>query len=205
MVREAQRLRTEQRIITAATELFLESGYGATTLEAVAERAGVSVRTVYVRFDTKVRLFQRVIEAGTVGDAEPVPLPQRDWSVQAFTAATLDERIDAFAQGVAAMHERLGPLMAVNNEVEAGEPAVQESAQAARMATIEFLAAFWGGAARDGLLAPEADVEWLVATGATLSAAETRLLITRTYGWDEAAYGEWVASTWRRLVRGAEG
>ena len=52
-LRQAQIVQTEQRIVTAATELFLADGYVATTLEAVAKRAQVGARTVYLRFGTK--------------------------------------------------------------------------------------------------------------------------------------------------------
>jgi len=57
-LRQAQTALTEQRIATAATELFLADGYVATTLEAVARRARVAARTVYVRFGTKAGAVQ---------------------------------------------------------------------------------------------------------------------------------------------------
>jgi AcrR family transcriptional regulator len=52
-LRQAQVAQTEERIVAAATELFLGDGYTATTLEAVARRARVGARTVYLRFGTK--------------------------------------------------------------------------------------------------------------------------------------------------------
>ena len=71
-LRQAQTALTEQRILAAATELFLADGYVATTLEAVARRARVAARTVYVRFGTKAALFKRVVDVAIVGDTEPV-------------------------------------------------------------------------------------------------------------------------------------
>ena len=44
----------------------------ATTLEAVARRAQVGARTVYLRFGTKAALFKRVVDVAIVGDTEPV-------------------------------------------------------------------------------------------------------------------------------------
>jgi AcrR family transcriptional regulator len=190
-------------VIEAATVLFLRDGYSRTSLAAVAERARVGERTVYARFETKARLFQRVIEAATVGDSDSAPLPERDWSRRAMSAPTLAERIEAFADGVADMHERLGPLMAVNGEVEASEPEVQLSASAAREATVAFLGAFWGNAQRDGLLPEGTDVAWLVSTSVILSAAETRLIISRHHAWERAEYRRWLADTWSRLIAGA--
>jgi AcrR family transcriptional regulator len=50
-----------ERILDAATELFLAEGYGATSIEAVAQRAGVSKRTFYHRFPDKAALFAAVV------------------------------------------------------------------------------------------------------------------------------------------------
>lgn len=57
----ADALRLRQRILEAATELFLANGYGSTTIEAVAARAGISKRTLYHRFDDKPALFSAVV------------------------------------------------------------------------------------------------------------------------------------------------
>ncbi|HEY1725332.1 MAG TPA: TetR/AcrR family transcriptional regulator [Steroidobacteraceae bacterium] len=49
------------RILEVATELFLTEGYGTTSIEAVAERAGISKRTFYHRFENKQALFAAVV------------------------------------------------------------------------------------------------------------------------------------------------
>lgn len=57
----ADALLLRQRILKVATELFLAEGYGSTSIEAVAARAGISKRTLYHRFDDKAALFQAVV------------------------------------------------------------------------------------------------------------------------------------------------
>lgn len=57
----AQALQLRERILDVATELFLTEGYGTTSIEAVAERAGISKRTFYHRFDDKAALFAAVV------------------------------------------------------------------------------------------------------------------------------------------------
>jgi TetR/AcrR family transcriptional regulator, mexJK operon transcriptional repressor len=49
------------RILDVATGLFLGSGFGATSIEAVAKRAGISKRTFYHRFRSKEALFEAVV------------------------------------------------------------------------------------------------------------------------------------------------
>jgi TetR/AcrR family transcriptional repressor of mexJK operon len=53
--------RLGDRILEVATDLFLTDGYGATTIEAVAKRAGISKRTFYHRFTDKAELFGAVV------------------------------------------------------------------------------------------------------------------------------------------------
>ena len=57
----ADALKLRERILQVATELFLEQGYGSTSIEAVASRAGISKRTFYDRFDDKAALFAAVV------------------------------------------------------------------------------------------------------------------------------------------------
>ena len=63
----------EAAILDVATSHFLEFGYGATTLDAVARLAGGSKSTLYRFFPSKRDLFQAVV-ASVVSDAEGVSL-----------------------------------------------------------------------------------------------------------------------------------
>lgn len=59
-----RRRRKEARpgeLIAAALDLFVEHGYAATRVEAVAARAGVSKGTLFVYFPTKEALFKAVV------------------------------------------------------------------------------------------------------------------------------------------------
>lgn len=67
---DAERL--AHRIVDAASELFFGLGYGATTIEAVARRAGVSKRTFYHRFADKSALFSAVVHR-TIEQLRPPP------------------------------------------------------------------------------------------------------------------------------------
>lgn len=58
-----RRQETARRILAAAGELFARQGYAATTVEAVASRAGVGPATVYLRFGTKAALAARLLLA----------------------------------------------------------------------------------------------------------------------------------------------
>ncbi|EPY6813767.1 TetR/AcrR family transcriptional regulator [Klebsiella quasipneumoniae] len=53
-----------QTIVAAASELFLELGFQATTLDKVAQRAKISKLSIYRHFDNKEALFSAAIMAG---------------------------------------------------------------------------------------------------------------------------------------------
>jgi len=57
----AQAQQLGERILDVATQLFLAHGYGATSIEAVAQRARISKRTFYHRFPDKGALFSAVV------------------------------------------------------------------------------------------------------------------------------------------------
>lgn len=57
----AESARLSDRILDVATTLFLDDGFGATSIEAVAKRAGISKRTFYHRFHGKEELFEAVV------------------------------------------------------------------------------------------------------------------------------------------------
>ena len=203
-LRQAQIAQTEQRILTAATELFLADGYVATTLEAVAKRAQVGARTVYLRFGTKAALFKRVVDVAIVGDTEPVDVLGRDWMQAALTAPTAAERIAASAAAARQIMERTGALFAVAQQAAAVEPLIAAQWQLGREQTRYAHAVFWTRMAEDGLLDPVLDLDWLIDTSTILAAAETYLLITRLTNWGLDAYQDWLVTTSVRLSQAPE-
>jgi AcrR family transcriptional regulator len=200
-LRQAQIAQTEQRIIAAATDLFLADGYVATTLEAVAKRARVGARTVYLRFGTKAALFKRVVDVAIAGDTEHVDVLGREWAQAALTAPTAAERIAASAAVGRQIMERTGALFAVAQQAAAMEPLIAGFWQQGREQARHAHAVLWTRMADDGLLDPAVDLDWLIETSSVLAAAETYLLITRLTGWDLNAYQDWLATTLARLAR----
>jgi AcrR family transcriptional regulator len=60
--RQRQALETRRAIAQAARTLFSQGGYVATSIEAVAEQAGVAARTVYAIFGTKKAILGAICE-----------------------------------------------------------------------------------------------------------------------------------------------
>jgi len=77
---EAARL--PDRLLDAALELFNAQGYGGTSMEQIARRAGASTKTLYARFTDKPAVVQavvnRIIEASLKAAGAATPDPGRD-------------------------------------------------------------------------------------------------------------------------------
>lgn len=58
---KGQELLSRDRVLDSALMLFLEHGYGALNMDAVAREARVSMRTIYAHFGNKAGLFGAVI------------------------------------------------------------------------------------------------------------------------------------------------
>jgi TetR/AcrR family transcriptional repressor of mexJK operon len=71
----ADALLLRDRILGVATQQFLAEGYGSTTIEAIAARAGVSKRTLYDRFDDKAKLFAAVVHRIIAQIRPPADVP----------------------------------------------------------------------------------------------------------------------------------
>src|SRR5687768_12500402 len=76
-LRDEQARATRRAIVGAAGELFVELGWSRTTIDAVAERAGVSRKTVFTSVGGKAALLKLALDWALVGDDEPVPLADR--------------------------------------------------------------------------------------------------------------------------------
>jgi hypothetical protein len=65
-----RRAETAQAIVDATLALLAENGFQATTVDAIAERAGVAKNTIYRRWDSKEELIADALEQLTRPELE---------------------------------------------------------------------------------------------------------------------------------------
>lgn len=114
---------TRGRILDAAYASFAADGYRATTMQAVADRAGVAVQTVYFVFHTKDDLLCAVQERAVIGDERVPPLQQAELA-EVAAEPDLRRAVELFVRGNLAILERVGPLIPTWHAV-AGDPVGQ--------------------------------------------------------------------------------
>ena len=76
-LRDEQAAATRRRIVDAGRDLFIERGYAATTIDAIAERADVSRKTVFTAVGGKAAVLKLAFDWSLAGDDEPVPIADR--------------------------------------------------------------------------------------------------------------------------------
>ena len=122
-------------ILDAAHELFVATGYAATTIQAIAERAGVAVQTVYAVFGNKRELLRQLIERTITGDDEPLPITERAEAQAVAAEPDARRRAELDAALSRSITERVAPIVRVANEAAASDPelaAMMEAVKAAR-------------------------------------------------------------------------
>src|SRR5918998_73623 len=103
--RRAERQReTRRRIVEAAVELHTTLGPARTTVNAIAERAGVTRPTVYAHFPDERSLFQAC--SGQLRETVPPPDPTAWGSV-----SDAADRVATALRDLYAYYERLEPLL----------------------------------------------------------------------------------------------
>jgi TetR/AcrR family transcriptional regulator, regulator of autoinduction and epiphytic fitness len=107
----AERARqTRHRMLDSARALFITDGYPATTMERIADEAGVAVQTLYYTFRTKGHLLCEVVEATAAGQDDPVPVAQRAWTQEMLTATSGQRALALAVEHGADIFVRAAPL-----------------------------------------------------------------------------------------------
>ena len=124
--RRDRALATRRRMLQATYDLVTEIGYGATTMAAIAERAGVAEQTLYFTFHTKPAILSEVLHASVVGferwtpslhqevraDHRAVAREQMPWFGPFEDESDPRRALEHYVDGTAEIWARVGPLLA---------------------------------------------------------------------------------------------
>lgn len=130
--RQAQARRNREAILDAAQRQFLEGGYAATTIAAIAAEAGVSVETIYKAFGGKPGLVRAIYDRGLAG-REPVPAFQRadaireretdpraimrNWGTLTSEVSSIVSPIERLVRAAAASDPDMAALLKAHNDL----------------------------------------------------------------------------------------
>jgi len=190
----------QARVLEAARALFLEQGYGATSIDQIADAAGTSPQTVYATFGSKSGILRRVMDVAVGGDHEDIRLIERPEYGDAFAIADVRERIDRLSQLTAMVHRRSGELVALVERVAGSDPAVEELAAEIRGHQRSDGALMMETIPRDMFrrdLSPDQIIDITALLGGSMGWYD--LVIRR--GWTDEQYATWLSDAlWRTLM-----
>ncbi len=198
--RRARSAETRQGILDAAHELMVDLGYRATTIAAVAAKAGVNVDTVYELVGRKPVVLRELIEQAISGADRAVPAEERDYVRAVKAEPEPVEKLAIYAHAVRHIQQRMAPLFLALRDASSTEPealAVWREISQRRAANMRKLAGDLrdaGGLRQDLSINQAADVIWAT------NSAELYVLLTVERGWSPRRYEHWLSDTWRRLL-----
>jgi AcrR family transcriptional regulator len=191
---------TRRAVLQAARALFTERGYVATSVAAIAARAGVAVDTVYAAAGRKPALMRDLVETTLSGTDDAVPAEQRDYVVRIRAASSAREKVAIYAAAVAEIGIRMAPVhraLAEASVTDADCAALRAEISARRADNMRLFAADLRGTGelRADLTDDEvADIVW------SMNAAEYRALLVGERGWSAERFATWLADAWTRLL-----
>jgi AcrR family transcriptional regulator len=178
-------------VLDAAERQFLEQGYAATTIAAIAREAGVSVETVYKAFGGKAGVVRAVYQRGLTG-RRPVPAYERsdqmraeetdprvimrEWGRLTAEVASVVSPIRLLIRSAALLDPEMAALLKANDDER-----LQRMRHHARFLKER-------GYLRDGVKVNEAtDILW------TCSSVELYELLVLQRGWSLPRFAQFIA------------
>jgi AcrR family transcriptional regulator len=200
-LRERQASTTRRAVLDAARQLFIAQGYGATTVEQIAQRAGVSKPTVFSAVGNKQMVLRAVRDTAIAGDDEPVPVARRPAADQIRAEPDQRRAIALLAQhltGVASRYAQINEVL--HAAADGGEADLRElwdTEEDQRLTGARFwIEVLTGkGPLRPGLSHGDAvDVMWL------LMSPDNYYRLVHRRRWATQKYQRWLTTSITRLL-----
>lgn len=175
---------TRRSMLEAARDLFTAHGYAGTTVQAIADEAGVAVQTVYYTFGTKGALLREMFAFMAGRPGEPTDTADRGWVHEARTGTDPRRSLELAVVNGADLYRRFAPVMptvlaAVHDVPDVADAwrgmlAAKRDAVREQMAHLAAL-----GHLRSGL-----DVDTATDLSFAINSIEVYRLLTESCGWD---------------------
>ena len=190
--RQRQALETRRLIAEAAGNLFLERGYAATTMDAIAGEAGVAVSTVYAAFKNKRAVLKEIRLAWHDRTRA------REINAEAAGQSDPERRLEMVANANRRQWELGGGLIAIYQGAAAadrGAAAELEEALRGRRAALDRVVEGMGKSLRPGL-----GVNRAAGILRALCRAEVYQELVEESGWLPEEYESWLGETLKRQL-----
>jgi AcrR family transcriptional regulator len=187
---------TQRVIVGAASRLFLEHGYHATSIGRIASEAGVAVQTIYNAVGSKRDLLSRVLDFAAAGERAPVPVPQF-MREQAESDPDPDPRriIAQLVEFWRSALPRTAPVFRIIREAAAADPeiaALERDRSAQRLRNYQQAARLL---ADRKALRPKMTIDDAAAAIFAIGHPESYRALVLDGDWDDDDWSNWVQAT----------
>ncbi len=196
--RQASARRTRRAILDAAIKLFTRQGYGSTTLQEIADEAGVAVQTIYATLKNKRTILAEALDIAIAGDDAVVAVNERDWMTDVWTAATGEQRLQAYASAVAAIMTRASDMFTVVTSAALDDPRLvgldRETRRRRRTGATTVVKAV----AEVSALTPRLGLDRAIDVVWLLNSPAVHQQLVRDSGWSTDEYADWLGGALAR-------
>jgi AcrR family transcriptional regulator len=198
--RRAQAEETRALVVRTARDLFVENGYGHTTIAQIARAAGVSPETIYASFGNKATLLHRAWDITVGGDDEEVVFHERPEVLAIRAEPDLERRLVLQAAFSTQTAQRIAPFQLMVQAAAGADGAAAEMLDEMGRQRLVGITVMAEEAEATGQLAVPMeecrDVIWSMTDGVLWH----RLVTQR--GWTNERYSTWLGRMWvAQLVR----
>lgn len=189
---QEERRATQRLVVEAARNLFLTRGYVATTMDDIAQEAGVARQSVYKAGQSKADLLHLVTDIAVAGDDQEVMLLERPIYAGISDEPSPERQVQMAAALIAATMERLAPVWVAYREAAAVDSKAAANLVAAHRRRHETFAGMIHMLPEQRLRQPpeeSTDTAWAIGS------IDVFLLLRSIRGWDASHYSEWLSRT----------
>jgi AcrR family transcriptional regulator len=198
--RQAQARATRLKVIDAAKRVFIEHGYPATTIEAIAAAADVPLPTVYRLFGSKRALLTAVLDNAFGGDDQPIAFADRPAVRTARAEPDPAKMVSAFARIVRELMDRSSAIqhvLATAADVDADAAGLLAEIRRQRHVGQSRIVAALD---TTGTLDPSLDKAEAADIVYALLSPEVHRILTVERGWPADRYERWIARSLATLL-----
>jgi AcrR family transcriptional regulator len=189
---ESEREETRVKVVAAASRLFVEKGYTATTVGEIAKEAGVALQSVYKAGGSKAELLHHVVDVAVAGDTKDVLVQERP----SFTALMAETdpvaKVRMFAGMICDIQERLAPIQRASTEAAAVDEAAATYWRNAHRLRLQSFDVALRTLPQDRLRRSH---EETTATAWSIGSTEVYTLMTTVLGYDSDQVRVWLTDT----------
>lgn len=198
--RQEQARNTRRQIVAAAQRLFPEFGYAGTTIEMLAQEAGVAPETIFASFGSKRAVLEELVDISVGGDDRPIPLLQRPGPQAVLQEPDPVLQLYGFARDITSILERVAPVFEVLRMAAKTEPDIAGLLSKLLNERLQNLGVFVQHLADHSPLRPGLDEKQAAEVVWALTSPELYRLLTLDREWTQDRYAQWLGDTLTRLL-----